>query len=226
MTPDRDDGCADDPAKTTPGVCGCGISDADTDGDGVAFCSDQCPSDPLKLMPGTCGCGQLESTSNQDGDGLPDCIDACPTDSQKTEPMQCGCGVAETDSDGDMISDCVDQCSTDPAKGAPGACGCGVPESSCVLCASANEGTSVSLSCPNGGTIQGIQFASYGTPSGSCPGGFSASACDASSSLTTVQAACVGMPSCSVAATNAVFDDPCVGVPKLLAITYTCSGGT
>jgi hypothetical protein len=34
------DQCSDDPNKTEPGICDCGISDADTDGDGVADCQD------------------------------------------------------------------------------------------------------------------------------------------------------------------------------------------
>ncbi len=39
-TPDCDDGCPDDPAKTSPGSCGCGLSEADSDGDSLADCLD------------------------------------------------------------------------------------------------------------------------------------------------------------------------------------------
>ena len=32
------DRCPDDPNKLAPGICGCGIPDDDSDGDGVADC--------------------------------------------------------------------------------------------------------------------------------------------------------------------------------------------
>lgn len=42
--PDDCDGCPNDPAKTSPGLCGCGLLDAgDSDADGVLDCVDQCP---------------------------------------------------------------------------------------------------------------------------------------------------------------------------------------
>jgi len=44
------DNCPNDPNKTDPGVCGCGISDTDSDGDGTVDCQD----------------------ANDDNDGLPD----------------------------------------------------------------------------------------------------------------------------------------------------------
>lgn len=46
------DSCPDDPDKTEPGDCGCGVPDTDTDGDGIADCLDQCPDDPDKTEPG------------------------------------------------------------------------------------------------------------------------------------------------------------------------------
>ncbi len=224
--PDRDDGCTDDPSKREPAMCGCGVpdTDTDTDGDHVIDCADECDEDPLKSVAGMCGCGLVDSAADQDSDGVSDCYDACPTDANKTAPMQFGCAVTDTDSDGDMTADCVDGCPSDPAKSAPGNCGCGVPEGVCLLCAAAYEGASVSLSCASGSAIQTIRFASFGTPSGSCAGGFSIGACNAPSSLTTVQAACVGKQSCTIAASNTVFTDPCAGTRKSLAVTYTCGG--
>ncbi|MFC1495105.1 C13 family peptidase [Thermodesulfobacteriota bacterium] len=44
-TADDEDGCPDDPNKTVPGECGCGIADTDSDGDGIADCNDNYPYD-------------------------------------------------------------------------------------------------------------------------------------------------------------------------------------
>ncbi|MCY3004085.1 MAG: thrombospondin type 3 repeat-containing protein [Planctomycetota bacterium] len=38
------DGCPQDPAKTSPGPCGCGVPEVDADGDNVADCVDNCPN--------------------------------------------------------------------------------------------------------------------------------------------------------------------------------------
>ncbi|UCH79906.1 MAG: hypothetical protein JSW20_09125 [Nitrospiraceae bacterium] len=38
--PPCEDLCPDDPDKTDPGVCGCGNSDRDSDGDGIPDCID------------------------------------------------------------------------------------------------------------------------------------------------------------------------------------------
>jgi hypothetical protein len=125
-----EDQCPDDPFKTTPGACGCGHSDVDTDFDGVPDCLDKCPKDDLKLGPGACGCG---STSNEDSDndGVPDCLDKCPKNALKLEPGACGCGAVDTyeDSDKDNVLDCNDVCPEDPNKSIDsGICGCGFPE--------------------------------------------------------------------------------------------------
>jgi hypothetical protein len=66
---DDDDGvgnctdlCPSDPAKQTPGQCGCNKPDLDADGDGVADCRDVCPNDPLHTTSvGACGCGRPET---------------------------------------------------------------------------------------------------------------------------------------------------------------------
>ncbi len=120
------DGCPNDPNKHAPGVCGCGVPDTDSDGDGTPNCIDGCPNDPNKIAPGVCGCGTPDTDS--DGDGTPNCIDGCPNDPNKIAPGVCGCGVADTDTDGDGTPDCHDGCPNDPTKTAPGACGCGVAE--------------------------------------------------------------------------------------------------
>lgn len=118
------DDCPNNPDKTTPGECGCGRPDTDTDSDGYADCVDSCPNDPDKVFPGLCGCGSSETDT--DGDGTLDCNDNCPNDPNKTTPGQCGCGLREADADSDGIPDCLDECPTDPEKTVPGECGCAV----------------------------------------------------------------------------------------------------
>ncbi|CAG9461882.1 unnamed protein product [Pedinophyceae sp. YPF-701] len=122
----RNDLCPNDPNKNAPGVCGCGVADTDSDGDGTEDCNDQCPADAGKVAPGVCGCGVADTDS--DGDGTEDCNDQCPNDPNKIAPGVCGCGVADTDSDGDGTCNCNDQCPNDPNKIAPGVCGCGVAD--------------------------------------------------------------------------------------------------
>jgi len=137
------DGCPNDPFKTAPGVCGCGVLDTDSDNDGTPDCNDGCALDPLKTAPGACGCGVADTDS--DGDGTPDCNDGCPNDPAKLAPGACGCGVADTDSDGDGTPDCNDGCPNDPLKTAPGVCGCGVSDVD-----SDGDGTADCLDgCPN-----------------------------------------------------------------------------
>jgi len=101
-----EDNCPNDPDKTEPGVCGCGVPDTDSDQDGTPDCKDGCPADPNKTEPGVCDCGVPDTDTDQDG--TPDCKDNCPNDPNKTEPGVCGCGVPDTDSDQDGTPDCTD----------------------------------------------------------------------------------------------------------------------
>jgi hypothetical protein len=91
-----------------------------------------------------------------------------------------------------------------------------------ATCAAVDENQTLTLSCPPGRTILSIAFASYGTPTGMC-GGYATSSCNATTSVSVVSAACVGQNSCSVAATNGVFGDPCVGTLKHLWVQASCS---
>jgi len=131
---DCDDPCPEDINKQDPGICGCGVPDADFDSDGTADCYDGCSSDPNKTEPGVCGCGVADTDS--DGDGTPDCDDQCPDDENKTDLGICGCEVADTDSDGDGTPDCNDLCPNDGNKIDPGICGCDVADTD-----SDNDGT-------------------------------------------------------------------------------------
>lgn len=86
----------------------------------------------------------------------------------------------------------------------------------------ASEGVVATLTCPTGSVITAINFASYGTPTGSC-GAFSVSSCNAPTSVSVVQSACLNQASCSVASSYLSFSgDPCYGVPKHLFIQATC----
>ena len=60
------DSCPDDPRKSSPGICGCGVLDLDGDQDGALDCEDQCPEDSLKQLPGICGCGVSDEDSDRD----------------------------------------------------------------------------------------------------------------------------------------------------------------
>ncbi|EGD77228.1 hypothetical protein PTSG_08321 [Salpingoeca rosetta] len=86
----------------------------------------------------------------------------------------------------------------------------------------AAENTDLVLTCASG-TISGIEFASFGTPTGSC-GNFSKGSCDAASTMKIVQSMCVGKSSCTIPATDTTFGDPCYGTAKVLAVQATgCS---
>ena len=86
-------------------------------------------------------------------------------------------------------------------------------------CGTVAENADLELECP-GGTFSGVAFASFGTPTGSCPGPFAKGSCDAASSVDVVTKLCVGKASCTVPATNAGFGgDPCVNTPKTLAVS-------
>jgi len=120
------DTCPDDPTKTSPGKCGCGVPDVDTDNDGTPNCLDNCTLDANKTSPGLCGCGVPDRDT--DMDRTPDCRDNCTMDANKTQPGLCGCGIPDTDSDGDGTPDCRDNCTLDANKTQPGVCGCGIPD--------------------------------------------------------------------------------------------------
>lgn len=93
------------------------------------------------------------------------------------------------------------------------------------VCIIADEGDEAVLACPTGQFIDAIDFASYGTPDGSC-GNLVAGACHADMSRATVEELCVGRQQCTVAAANTVFGDPCNGVVKRLAVAASCAIGT
>ncbi|MCH8150287.1 MAG: DNRLRE domain-containing protein [Planctomycetes bacterium] len=106
------DGCPTDPQKTAPGVCGCLLSDFDSDGDGIGDDCDNCPDLP---NPGQ---------SDADGNGIGDACDGscCLEDYRciQTGPSDClamggyltlpGTHCVEDDKDGDGLVDPCDRC--------------------------------------------------------------------------------------------------------------------
>ena len=80
------DDCPDDPDKTEPGSCGCGVVDDDIDDDGIPDCFDNCPET------------SNGDQSDVDGDGVGDVCDNCPTVSNANQ----------SDTDGDGLGDACD----------------------------------------------------------------------------------------------------------------------
>ncbi|XP_028758971.1 beta-galactosidase 7-like [Neltuma alba] len=72
-----------------------------------------------------------------------------------------------------------------------------------TVCAHAYEGANLTLSC-DGGKMSKVEFASFGNPAGEC-GSFKKGSSDASNSMSVVEKACVGKPTCSLAVTKETF---------------------
>lgn len=122
---DACDGCPEDPEKSEPGDCGCGVPETDTDGDGVADCVDNCPEaanldqrdddgDGVGNVCDNCPTVPNGTQTDSDDDGTGDVCDGCPLDPLKADPGDCGCGQAEDDADEDGVGNCLDNCPEDP----------------------------------------------------------------------------------------------------------------
>lgn len=97
------------------------------------------------------------------------------------------------------------------------------PPTGPVQCGVVPENADLELACADGSPIQGVNFASFGTPTGSCPGHLAKGSCDAATSVSVVTAACVGKTACTVHATNNAFGgDPCYNTVKELAVEVKC----
>jgi len=96
---------------------------------------------------------------------------------------------------------------------------CGLPLS---VCASVDENSVATISCPSSTVVKTIKFASYGTPTGSC-GAFSKGSCDSGNSMPVVAGACLNKATCTIYAQNSVFGDPCGNTPKRLYIQAFCN---
>ena len=92
------------------------------------------------------------------------------------------------------------------------------------ICGTAGEDGTATLTAPAGATFTSVEFASYGTPSGTC-GSFALGGCHATNSLSIVQGYLIGQTgTVNIPATNALFGDPCDGTSKSLAVQATATG--
>jgi hypothetical protein len=81
-----------------------------------------------------------------------------------------------------------------------------------------DESTTVAMTAPPGTKFVGVQFASYGTPTGTA-GSFAIGPCHAENSMSIVSTYLLGQSgTINIPANNTVFGDPCGGTFKRLYI--------
>jgi antitoxin component YwqK of YwqJK toxin-antitoxin module len=88
-----------------------------------------------------------------------------------------------------------------------------------------NENGTLMLTVPKGTVIDGILFASYGSPNGTASY-YTIGACHAANSIAAVSAFAIGQNSVSIIVNNSLFGDPCPGVVKRLYVTATYSSSS
>ena len=106
---------------------------------------------------------------------------------------------------------------------------------SAMVCTEVEELKTAHIHCPSGLVIRRVDFASFGTPTGSCssPTGFTKTpVCHSQHSVEVVTEACVGNRDCAVTATCGTFrekmekdengDAFCYEIKKTLAVKVTC----
>jgi hypothetical protein len=99
-----------------------------------------------------------------------------------------------------------------------------VPTRSTTICGTVGENGTLTLTAPPNYVFTSVDFASYGTPTGSC-GSFTTSSCHSATSYTYVSSQLLGKTgSVSIGATNANFGDPCSGTLKRLYVQATVTG--
>ena len=91
-----------------------------------------------------------------------------------------------------------------------------------IAFAEVNENQSLTIALPAGSVVTSVDFASYGTPTGS-NGMYSIGTCHAANSIAVVEGYALGNNSFTIPATNGVFGDPCVGTVKRLYVTVSYS---
>ncbi len=92
-----------------------------------------------------------------------------------------------------------------------------------TLCGTANENGVVNLSAPAETVFNYVNFASYGTPGGTC-GNFTVNlTCHSQTSQAVSETYLLGNNTAGIPATNAVFGDPCSGTGKRLYVEASYS---
>lgn len=79
--------------------------------------------------------------------------------------------------------------------------------------------------CCVGTAFTSLVFASFGTPSGSCPS-YSYSSCHAANTSAIVTAACMYKTTCTIAVTTQLFGDPCPSVIDKYLVVQMGTNGT
>jgi len=97
-----------------------------------------------------------------------------------------------------------------------------------IISATAAENANAVLTAPTGAAFTKVEFASFGSPSGTAPN-FVQGACHAATSQSVCEAALLGNNTATIAATIGNFGDPCFGTVKSLYVSATyampvCSG--
>ncbi|HKQ47961.1 MAG TPA: hypothetical protein VJZ71_07830, partial [Phycisphaerae bacterium] len=124
------DGCVDDPLKSAPGVCGCGVPDVgDADEDGVLDCVDPCPEDFFDDSDNDGSCDSADACphdpdNDADSDGVCGDVDACPGTPSEEDADSNGCSCSQLDADSDGVDNCEDECPETPLDEEADADGC------------------------------------------------------------------------------------------------------
>jgi len=138
-----------------------------------------------------------------------------PTAISKNITVQLNASGSVTVNAADLNNGSTDNCSISNYKIGSGHIG--------TVCDMVNEGNVLSLTAPSG-VFTKVDFASYGTPTGTC--GNYTTGCNASNSVSTVSGYLLGKSSATIPADNGVFGDPCGGTRKRLAVQATYGPAT
>ena len=81
----------------------------------------------------------------------------------------------------------------------------------------------MNLDCGVGSVAVAVAFADFGTPSGSCAGSFTTNkTCTTPGAAAVVERLCTGKQRCTISVSVKTFGDPCLDVPKRLAVQLQC----
>jgi len=171
------------------------------------------PPGPVEGCTDPTACNYDPQATIDDGTCSGTCIDGC------TDPTACNFNPDATEDDGSCIDLALSLDDVTICPGASVTLDSEAPTANTgTVCGSRNEnGDPLILTAPAGEVFTSVEFASYGTPNGSC-GSHSTGSCHASNSIQVVSNLCLGQNSCTVYPNNSTFGDPCGGTYKRLFI--------